>query len=340
MLKILSLNNNQVITQEAELLRSLAENHKEKLFNFKCGQKTIIEGKSFYCFSSDKNIIFKVKGDFSWFLKYSLKEVWVEHEIAGAESVIETLADFDGYYKTTVFAASRKEKFTLCSAIYGNSFNIILLQACLLRSLKLPTSICLTMENLGKSLGRLHCYSNPSQKKVLNPDTFFYIKNYLKNIKKSDDIIQHVEQWVDKQAEYPFPTAWIHGNVKSEDILFVNNQVSILDFGTCGKGVPFEDLTNLCAYMMLLRTVPLFPWRIARSAMSALLNGYVSEYKCNKDEMLSYITLGIFRYYLKNVVMHSGFSTLSGMPVLKSRIDTLVLQLLHNNHEAAFEGVF
>ncbi len=133
--------------------------------------------------------------------------------------------------------------------------------------------------------------------------------------------------------------AWIHGNIKSEDIIITGSKACFIDFGTCGAGVPYEDLVNLCTYMMLFRTVPLAPWRIARHAMSAFLRGYSAESTLNKDSLYSYITRGICRYYIKNGVLHNGIASVSGMPVLKSRMERLVMQLLQEDYEAAFDSV-
>ena len=103
--------------------------------------------------------------------------------------------------------------------------------------------------------------------------------------------------------------------------------------------LPYEDLTNLCVYMMLFRTVPCFPWRMPRMAMSMLLGGYVSENSLNHEELMAYLSLGIMRYYMKNSVMHDGISTLSGMPISKARLERLVLQILHKDYDEAFDGV-
>ena len=90
---------------------------------------------------------------------------------------------------------------------------------------------------------------------------------------------------------------------------------------------------------MLFRTVPLAPWRIARHAMSAFLQGYTAEYSLNKESLYNYITRGICRYYIKNAVLNNGVASISGIPVLKSRLERLVMQLLQQDYEAAFDRV-
>jgi Ser/Thr protein kinase RdoA (MazF antagonist) len=195
------------------------------------------------------------------------------------------------------------------------------------------------MENLGRCLGRLHTYHDPEGLRVLSPDTLSYLRTYLGNIKESGLLVEKIADWVNRQDDSCGVTAWIHGNVKSEDILMVDNKACFIDFGTCGAGVPYEDLTNLCTYIMLFRTVPLFPWRVARHAMSAILRGYAAEFSLDKDCLYNYITRGICRYYIKNAVLHNGIASVSGFPVQKPRLERLVMQLLQEDYEAAFDGV-
>jgi len=197
----------------------------------------------------------------------------------------------------------------------------------------------LAMENLGRCLGRLHTYNDPAGLRVLSPDTLSYLRTYLSDIKEPDLLVENIANWVNEQDNSCEVTAWIHGNVKSEDILIKGSKICFIDFGTCGAGAPYEDLTNLCSYMMLFRAVPLFPWRIARHAMSAFLRGYAAESALSKDNLYNYITRGICRYHIKNVVLHNGIASISGMPVLKSRLERLVMQLLQKDYETAFDSV-
>ena len=237
------------------------------------------------------------------------------------------------------FVPRLTEKYTLYSAVEGKSFNRSFLYECLSGLGKSTRAPMPAMENLGRCLGRLHTYKGKAGLTVLSPDSLSYLRTYLSGIKEPGGLVEYIAKWVNEQDESCRVTAWIHGNIKSEDIFIADGKACFIDFGTCGAGVPYEDLTNLCTYMMLFRTVPLVPWRIARLAMSAFLRGYIKESFLNKDSLYNYITRGIFRYYLKNVVLHAGIASVSGMPVQKSRLERLVKQLLQEDYEAAFDGV-
>ena len=337
-MKILSLAENESIAREADELCHIAEARKARLYELSSGSRITLDGMVFSCISADKNFIYRVDGKQGWYLKFSLQKEWIRHEIAGAEAIKTTLGDFEGYRHPGAVRASLAEKYTLYSAVEGNGFNRTFLSGCLGRG-KSRHATMSAMENLGRCLGRLHTYKDPEGLAALSPDTLSYLKTYLHNLKSPDLLTEKVEKWVNDQDESCGVTAWIHGNVKSEDILMKDGKTCFIDFGTCGAGAPYEDLTNLCSYMMLFRAVPLFPWRIARHAMSAFLRGYTTESAFNKDNLYNYITRGICRYHLKNTVLHNGVASLSGMPVLKSRLERLVKQLLQEENEAAFEGV-
>ena len=338
-MKILSLAENDSIACEADALCAIAETHKARLEELKSGSKLSLDGKLFSCISADKNLIYRVNGKHSWYLKYSLQKEWIRREIAGAEAIRATLGDVEGYRHAGAVRASLTDRYTLYSAVEGKSFNRSFLSACLSGMATPKRTLIPVMENLGRCLGKFHGYSDPTGLRVLSPDTLTYLRTYLGDIRKPDSVVEHIANWVNEQDDCHDVTAWIHGNVKSEDILMAGSKACFIDFGTCGTGVPYEDLTNLCTYMMLFRTVPLVPWRIARYAMSAFLRGYASESPLNKDRLYNYVTRGICRYHIKNSVLHDGITSISGMPVLKSRLQHLVMQLLQQDYEAAFDGV-
>ena len=338
-MKILSLAENESIAHEADELCCIAEDCKARLEELESGSRTVLGGKVFSCISSDKNYIYRVDGKISWYLKFSLQEEWIRHEIAGAEAIKATLGDFEGYQHAKAVRASLTGRYTLYSAVEGKSFNRSFLYGCLAGLANSKRTAMPAMENLGRCLGRLHTYKNPDNLMALSPDTLSYLKTYLHNIKEPDLLVEKVENWVNEQDETYTATAWIHGNVKSEDIFIADSKACLIDFGTCGAGVPYEDLTNLCTYMILFRSVPLFPWRTARHAMSAFLSGYKAESALNKDNLYNYITRGIFRYHIKNVVLNKGIASISGMPVLKSHMERLIMQLLQGDYEAAFDGL-
>ena len=194
------------------------------------------------------------------------------------------------------------------------------------------------MENLGRALSMLHSYGDSTGLLSLNPNSLVYIKSYLNRIEQNSDIIQEITEWIDRQDLTPKHTAWVHGNIKSEDIFFNQERVSIIDFGTCGRGNPYEDLANLCTYMILFKAVPFFPWKLAREAMTSLVNGYAAEYKFDADELNKYIAQSMVRYYLKNIVMNSGITTLSGMPVRKKNVQNMVESVIRGEYRPAFPG--
>ena len=338
-MEVLSVNENKTISKEADILCLISEKYKDEICRIECGDKMLIEGKSFICVSSDKNIVIRVEGYFEWYLKFSLKEEWVRHEIIGAKAARTQLANFDGYNHPKSIRASINHRYTLYSASEGKCFNRLLLRSCAIRRSKISKTTSSGMENLGATIGLLHSYESPSDMQSISPTIISYLEKYLKHIKEDNLILDRINKHVLSTNLKRQHQTWIHGNIKSEDIFFSGSKVSIIDFGTFGKGSPYEDLTNLCTYLILFRTVPTFPWKTPRIAMNSLLNGYLLRRNIDREELLAYVRLGIFRYYLKNSVMHKGIPTLSGMPVSKKRLEKLVFQLLDGNYRSAFERI-
>lgn len=337
-MKILSLAEDQSLASEADELCRVAEIRGGQLQEMECGSGLTLDGRVYRCISSDKNRIFRVTGKHHWYLKFSLQEEWIRHEIAGAEAIRKTLAGFEGYLHAGAIRASIEGRYTLYSAIDGRDFNSVLLYRGLTGLAGLGAGAGPAMYNLGRSLARFHSYNGGGDMKALNPDTLSYLGEYLHRIRQPGPLEERIADWVARQRSEDTGVAWIHGNIKSEDILIANDRVCLIDLGTCGIGAPGEDLAGLCTYLMLFRAVPAFPWRIARQAMSALLQGYTQESGINTSCLYSYITRGICRYYLKNMVLHGGIASISGMPVLKRRIERMIAQLLEEDYETALAG--
>lgn len=335
----LSASEDHPSSVEADCIAILAEKHNDQLFTFTINQTISIDKIIFRCVSSDKNIIFKVTGEFNWFLKYSLNKEWVNREVIGATAVKTTLGELDGYKHPDVIRASITTKYTLYSSMDGMDFNTMLIKACIVGTVKAPNFLEPVMTNIGRSIGRLHSYNIPPKIQVLNPTNLHYIRSYISELKETNSIIDKIIEWIDTHPTKSDSIGWIHGNIKSEDIIISNNTITLIDFGTCGSGESFEDLTNLCAYMWLLRSVPLFPWRTAQHAMSVLFQGYGNERRYDKESLATHICYGIFRYYIKNVVMGNSIATLSKMPISQARINHLILNLLEGDHQNSFQGI-
>jgi len=251
---------------------------------------------------------------------------------------VRMLGSFEGYLLPAVVHSSIEEKYTLYPAVQGKNLNRVIMEGCLLSPYKLGGKTRNALLNLGKVLGLFHSYNQRPDMAVLSPTNLDYLRRYLERLSDPDPITERIGAQIAETEAIEERRAWVHGNIKSEDIFVLNSKISIIDFGTCGEGSPYEDLAGICAYMVLLRGVPFFPWRRARQACDALLTGYRSQYDIEITDLKTAVTEAIYRYYLKNIVMHAGYASLSGMPVSKSRITRLVLELLDLNYESAFEG--
>jgi len=326
---------NDLVAREADELCILVNENSNQLKCAKHGDKFTIVNNHFNCISSDKNVIYRVQGAYLWYLKFSLKEDWVMHEIAGAASVDTTLANFNGYNRPDVIRASLEGKYTLYSAVEGIPFNKFILKSFLLGGGVLRNSSLMILGNIGRSLGRLHSYTDHSGLLSLSPSTLSHIKNYLTTLEQTDSLKDMIAEWVSIHEPVDDAVAWIHGNLKSEDILITDGKVCFIDYGTCGLGSPYEDLTNLCTYLALFRTVPLFPWKLARKAMATILSGYESEKNYDKNTLTKYISMGIYRYYLNNHLAHHGLASISGFPVSTTRLKRMVLELLDDDYDHA-----
>lgn len=316
---VLSVKESPATSAEADRLCAIAAGARAILTTLRTGDRRPIDGFTFHCLDSDKNVIIEVRGSDRWYLKYSRRDDWIEREIAGAQALAQRLVDVQWYQHPPAIRASPEHRYTLYGRVVGTSFNATILRACIDSRALVREKARTAMLHLGECFARFHGFDGldiPS----LNPTTASYLDGYLARSGYTDPLRQSIDDTLEAWKTNQGPIGWIHSNAKSEDIFVDGGRVALIDFGTCGKGLVNEDLCNLCAYLLLLRTIPYFPWKFSQILLQIFLEGYGSTRQLDVSAFNLHVTLAVYRYYLKNSGVESRLPSLSGLPVLKSRL--------------------
>jgi len=69
-------------------------------------------------------------------------------------------------------------------------------------------------------------------------------------------------------------SAWIHGNLRTDNILFVHGDVALIDLENSGAGDPMEDMGRLIAFLIMFRRFTIFPRRFWETMLDELIKGY------------------------------------------------------------------
>lgn len=302
------------------------------------GRQFELGGATFLLVSQKDNAIYRVRREGNrWFLKFPCgnRAERIQHEIAGAQAMEASLGSSHCYQHADVIRISDVGLYTLYSAVHGANPNPVLHRACLLAIAGLGSGAAQSFEHLGYVLGRMHNFSGGSDLWA-TADSLRLLRRDLESVSASHPIAERISAWID--CDPPSERSWIHGNIKSRDIFMSKQGVCIIDFESCGQGSPYEDLAGLFSHMILLRALPIFPWRRARQAMTAMLNGYRGERPVDRRSLCYYITLRVCRYYVTNAILRHPPS-LVGVPIVGRKLTTMIECLLNEELEFALEGV-
>lgn len=334
-LRVLSVNESASTAAEADRICALATGSRAALLALKSGESTHLDGFGLRCLDADKNVILEIDGQARWYLKYSRQDEWLMREIAGAEALARCIGDVTWYQHPPAIRASLEHRYTLYGRVIGRSFNATVLSACIGRRHRVRDEAASALRNLGEAFARLHRFDGPDFA-ALNPTTASHVERYLARLGATTPILKRIASLLDNVRAQPGPPGWIHANVKSEDIFINGSRVALIDFGTCGRGAIDEDLCNLCAYLLVLRTVPCFPWKFSTELVRAFISGYLGAGTLNATSLARQVGLAVCLYYLKNAGIESRLPTLSGLPVLKTRLESLVNELVDGSNHTIF----
>ncbi len=341
-MNILSLQESDSMAQEANLLCHSIESRQEELRKADFGRKISIDNAQFSVVQADRNIVYRITKDYRWYLKMPSGggEDPILREIAGAQSITNSLAKEKGYHHPSVVRGSVDSSYVLYSEILGQQLNIAFYSHCFLPFLGRSKRLKIGFSNLGQALGRLHKKDVSPKDLVATRDLVGEVQGTLKGVNQSDLILDLIDSYLNGSNIKPAPsTSFIHGNLKMENIIFGSNKISFIDFENCGHGSPYEDLSWPASQMILTRSIFGFPWKPASQALSRFFESYKSTFDYEKELLLQYITLRISLYYIQILLGKFGRPTIAGLPIRISNLQKIISELISGNIQKALPGV-
>lgn len=341
-MNILSLQESDSLAQEAKHLCHSIESRQEELRKAGFGRKISIDNAIFTVIQADRNIVYRIKKDHSWYLKmpHSGSAEPILREMAGAQNIINSLPTEEGYSHPSVVRGSVDASYVLYSEIVGQQLNIAFYSHCFLPFLGRSKRLQTGFSNFGQALGVLHQTKPSTKDPVATRDLVSEVLRTLKEINQSDLTLDLIDSYVNKNNIKPAPpSTFIHGNLKMENVLFGSTKISFIDFENCGYGSPYEDLSWPASQIILTRSIFGFPWKIASQALSKFLESYKSNVKYERKRLLQYIILRISLYYIQIILGKFGRPTIAGLPIRISSLQRMISELIAGNCGKAIPGV-
>lgn len=112
---------------------------------------------------------------------------------------------------------------------------------------------------------------------------------------RSDEVFSRgLSVWT-RNGEVQEPKTWVHGNLRTDNVLFWQGQASLIDLENAGAGSPMEDLGRFIAYIAIWRMIPVFSRKLSQDMISHTIEGYGSESPWSA-QLLSWAILGEILY--------------------------------------------
>jgi Ser/Thr protein kinase RdoA (MazF antagonist) len=335
-MSISSPHGNTELAGEADWLCSLIEKNALSLRAGGLGSRFRLENACFRLHAEARNTIYRVTRRFEWFLKLprsgDLRPM--THERLGAHTISAALGNFPLYCGAAVTRVSTDPAYVLATAIPGKPLNRALLSESWRPGTGAVLGLELSFRTLGALLAALHV------KAPVGPDTpaastrpFERLGHLLGRMKVCDATTTAIAEWHDTHRHSDEGVTFLHGNVRLDNVLRVDSRLGFIDFENCGTGSLYQDLSRPVSELLLTRCLVAFPHRRTTRCLGALAEGYAGTHPYVPSRLWDYVAVRLARYYLETRSRPWFSVRVGGFPVVRSRLDGLLLSVLRNKVE-------
>jgi len=130
-------------------------------------------------------------------------------------------------------------------------------------------------ERLGEQLGTLHGVPPPGDLPPVLEPVASRLELLASRTGRDETLASGLAAW--QRARQPAALdAWVHGNLRGDNVLLAGDRVVLIDLERAGSGDPMGDLGRFVAFMLMFRRLPLYPRGLWREMLASLLSGYRS----------------------------------------------------------------
>lgn len=325
-----SVAQDDSVARESESLIEVIRQHDSELREARMGQRSSIHGAVFELLQEDRNTLYRIEAEHTWYLKMprDAQPDALEREILGAKAVYTVLAEKANYLTPAAIVASTEQPFFLATRMPGRPIHREFYLAAMLPWRRSSSQVLEGFKNLGRSTANLHANAEAEEAPLANRSIDSILNELVARRDTTDSFAQAIADWKVASAKTEDPDVLIHGNMKMENILVHFGEIGLLDFENCGRGSPSEDLSWVISQLALTKTIPGFPTRFSRRAANALLAGYRSVTNLSDDSLARFTSMRVFRYYLDLQEGKFGRARIAGLPVRIGRLQEMVSRLV------------
>ena len=320
---------------EADQLSTLVTKHASELAGATLGTSFELGGARFRLHVKTRNTIYRVSGQFDWFLKLAppVDSVVMECERLGADHCNRVLGTTDGYAGPLVSRVSLAPPFVLADALNGPPLTRVLFMGVWAR--RSPAQVEAAFATLGTLLSVLHAdRSLPSNAPEASKRPFDVVRQLAQRLlEKRDTNIDEMREWSEADRGGHEDDCFIHGNLRLDNLLLTENGIGFVDFENCGRGPRYQDASRPITQLLLLRASLAAPTGSIDRILSAFMTSYREAQPYDLAALGDWVAVRLARYYLESA-RRARPGLIGGLPVVRSRLAMVTRRLMRDGLQA------
>jgi hypothetical protein len=327
------------IEAEADRLCAVVENQFDGLSEGRQGREFRVREFSFRLYRKDRNTIYQVSDGFTWFLKLPREgdARVIAREHLGAKMIRDAIGARPEYGGAPVLRVSLTPAYVLAATIPGRRLDRALVIESLLPWPGAGARLEQSFGTLGTLLATLHSVARlPADAPHAEKREFAILAKHMRRVSSPDALTRAIEAWYGSHALPDEGAAFVHGNLRLDNVFRDGARIGFLDFEHCGSGSPYQDLARPMVYLLQAAAVSAFARRRVAGCAKAYLAAYHQVHPYDLRTLNAFVSARLNRYYLEARKKGRLAGRLAGVPVPRSSVARLTTTVLRDGIEAVF----
>ncbi|NOT26782.1 MAG: phosphotransferase [Acidobacteria bacterium] len=327
---------------EADWLCRLIEANADALTAARLGQAFGLGDATFRLHAIDRNTIYRVSARFNWFLKLQRAGdvQLMNRERLGADTIGHELGSRHDYGGARVIRVSTAPAFVLAATISGKPLNRALAIESWLPSSEAGARLEESFATLGSLLATLHANARlPPNAPEATKRPFATLRTRLDRVTSRDAVVDAIAAWYDAHRQPDQGGAFIHGNMRLDNVLRDGARIGFVDFEHCGSGQFYQDLARPVTHLLQVRAVIAFPQGRATRCLNAYLREYRAIHPYDPQQLNRFVGARLSRYYLETQKGGVLSTRIGGLPVARPKLSRMTIAVLQSGIESVVPGL-
>ena len=315
---------------EADWLCALVASHAPALKAAAFQREFQLAQASFRLHAKDRNTLYRVSGQFQWFLKMTpAGDEQVGRERLGASVIGDVLSTRPEYVGAPVVRVGTDPSYVLASSVPGRPMSRALVTNTWIPHRGAVVPLETAFGNLGLVLGTLHAHAriDPTAPRATKRP-FAALRSAAEKQRVPETLKHAIAECLGRHRGDERPSGFVHGNLRLDNVMVFDGRIGLIDLEHSGIGSFYQDLSRPIAQLILTRAAITFPHRRVAAYLRSFMRRYGQAHAYDSRVLNDYVFARLAKYCIdsrrRTVPLRIG-----GIPILSSRLERLSLAVLN-----------